>query len=238
MASTLILPDVHNHVDAAEDIIALFQPDYVVFLGDYFDSFGDSPAQARQTALWLKKSLHQPNRTHLWGNHDLPYAFPKNAAAYCPGFHPAKLQETERVLTHEDWTKLRVTHFLRPNLCCSHAGLWPDYFYHPLQGLTALYVEHTCQAALENLRSLRPSILTEESGPLWLRWWNLPLDDQVSQIVGHTADADLRIKQLSFQPGDPCNICLDTMGKYVGWFEDGHLSVRCTDSGKTAWEEE
>src|SRR5690606_22035145 len=76
--TTLVLPDVHNHFAEAEAQIARHPADRIVFLGDYFDSFDDTPAMAAATAEWLKDSLAKPDRLHLWGNHDLWHRFPRN----------------------------------------------------------------------------------------------------------------------------------------------------------------
>ncbi len=231
---TLVLPDVHHHTQAAEDAISFFQPDAVVFLGDYFDHFHDTPEHAYATALWLRESLAQPNRVHLWGNHDLPYAFPRNPAAWCPGFSEEKRVRVAEVLDHSHWAQLRVVHFLRPDLCCCHAGMLATEFDHPVLGLDAAAAEARSRMGLEALRSREPSILTMESGPLWLRWWNLPVHEQISQIVGHTVDRELRVSEVSGK----FNVCLDTFGKYVGWFENDYFSVRETASGDTVWSEE
>jgi hypothetical protein len=234
--TTLILPDVHNHTAAAEEIIARWLPDRVVFLGDYFDSFGDSPAEAAETARWLKKSLHTPGRVHLWGNHDLSYAFPSNSMAICPGFTHEKYLAVRCELAAEDWARIQVAHFLRPNLLCSHAGLLPELLEHPILGVVPERVLASMAEAVANVAAGMPGLLTAQDGPLWLRWWNFPLHEQVAQIVGHTV-GEFRVKQFSFQPGDSFNVCLDTFGKYAGWYENDRFSVRRTADGETEWEE-
>ena len=44
--TTLVIPDLHHRVAAAEEWIARYPADRVVFLGDYFDDFDDTPKMA------------------------------------------------------------------------------------------------------------------------------------------------------------------------------------------------
>jgi hypothetical protein len=107
----LIIPDVHNRVEWAESLIATFPGRVVIFLGDYFDNYEDTPSIARHTAQWLRYSLDQ-GRIHLMGNHDLPYRW---AGITCPGWTKDKHREVNRVLAHYDWGKLRLVFILRFN---------------------------------------------------------------------------------------------------------------------------
>jgi hypothetical protein len=119
----LIISDIHNQVDKAEEIIRDHGKDRVViFLGDYFDNFGDSPSDAKNTAEWLLYSLHKPSRIHLMGNHDAPYRW---SVTQCPGWTVRKHREVLRVLKKQDWERIKLYHvierFPRP-LILSHAG--------------------------------------------------------------------------------------------------------------------
>ena len=86
----IVIPDLHQapNLHEMEASIAREAPDQIIFLGDYFDQFGDTPTDAAQMARWLTASMAQTNRVHLLGNHDLPYAWPSAYAARCPGYHP------------------------------------------------------------------------------------------------------------------------------------------------------
>ena len=123
----LIIPDIHNQTARAELIIAM-HPDAeeIIFLGDYFDSFDDTTADAARTSRWLKKSLEDPRRHHLFGNHDLPYAFPWHSRLGCPGFSAQKAKAIADVLTVEHWDRLLPFYLIeggeRPILF-THAGL-------------------------------------------------------------------------------------------------------------------
>jgi metallophosphoesterase superfamily enzyme len=49
--------------------------DRVVFLGDYFDDFRDTPESGRATAEWLRTNVRDSRFTFLHGNHDLARMF-------------------------------------------------------------------------------------------------------------------------------------------------------------------
>ena len=125
MTTTMIVPDIHNRVRLAEELIAKENPDNIVFLGDYFDDYGDTLEDATNTALWLKESLTKPNRVHLLGNHDLSYLNPTFA---CSGFSEGKLYAISK--TKVDLSKLKTHHWLDKKWLCTHAGLsdpfWED----------------------------------------------------------------------------------------------------------------
>ena len=65
----LIIPDLHEarNLDAVENALRREQPTRTIFLGDYFDQFGDTPDDASRTARWLKASLAETNRVHPLG---------------------------------------------------------------------------------------------------------------------------------------------------------------------------
>jgi len=123
----LIIPDIHNKIDRAETIIKNAGADKVIFLGDYFDDFGDSHIDARKTAKWLKESLNKENRIHLWGNHDVCYAFPNNPYTRCTGFTESKNKAVQEELTEKEWSKLKFFHF-EQGFLFTHAGLHSSYF--------------------------------------------------------------------------------------------------------------
>lgn len=123
MTSYLIIPDIHNHVETAEELAKLYPDRTSVFLGDYFDNWNDWAGVARTTAEWLRHSLNQPNRIHLMGNHDLPYRWNSQT---CPGFTREKKEAISKVMRQADWEQILFYHViqkdgLRP-LVLSHAG--------------------------------------------------------------------------------------------------------------------
>ena len=127
----LIIPDVHNRVGWAENLITRLRPavDSVVFLGDYFDSLHDGPEIAFATAEWLRWSVHQSGRIHLMGNHDIPYRWSRYVCP-CPGYTQAKHQAISgggKPMGKAEWSAIGVAHILhrtweaRP-VVLSHAG--------------------------------------------------------------------------------------------------------------------
>jgi len=225
---TLIIPDLHNHIESADEWIARFPAERFVFLGDYFDNFGDSPADAHATALWLRDSLARPERIHLWGNHDLAYAFPLNPSLGCSGFTREKADAIREVLSPLHWQELRLLHFEAPNFLLVHAGLPRALFEHPVTGLTRERIESLCAEALDHARASIPDPILGPEGVVWVRWWNLDILPEFSQIVGHTPHHELKIKR---GPAN-FNVCLDTMGRYLGIIEDGQFFYADTRSGE------
>lgn len=122
---TIIISDLHNRVYWIEDALSspLLQPyDRVLFLGDYFDDFGDTPEDVYIAATWLKNSLKKPNRIHLMGTHDLWYRFPYNPYIEATGNTDEKEKVINSILSTRDWNLLKLYHF-EQNYLISHAGL-------------------------------------------------------------------------------------------------------------------
>lgn len=150
MSKTIIIPDIHNKCRKAEQIIEAHgweksdEVERIVFLGDYFDSFGDNKTATANTAQWLKESLKKTKRLHLVGNHDLPYVYPWNSHMDCPGWCEEKNKVVRDILSKEELESLE-THFLmnanprkgRPRpILVTHAGLTLPalYGFHPTLG--------------------------------------------------------------------------------------------------------
>jgi hypothetical protein len=119
---SLIIPDIHLRWQEAEDIIASVKHDEVIFLGDYFDDFGDDPESVEATADWLVGSVKKPNRIHLFGNHDVHYAFPYRTFK-CSGYEQWKDILIGNNVTDKVWNKLKWYHVLDGTWLLTHAGL-------------------------------------------------------------------------------------------------------------------
>lgn len=122
--STLVIPDVHqNHKRAQAIIDRAGAGRHIVFTGDFFDSYGDDPFQAHETAVWLKEQiLPNPNITVLIGNHDVSYLWNLNPNYWCSGFTKEKSASINAVLTPEDKAKFKLFH-ISEGFVFSHAGL-------------------------------------------------------------------------------------------------------------------
>lgn len=140
MSKILCIGDIHNRWVAAEAIASKYEATHtIVFVGDYYDNFHDTAIDADQTARWLKKSLTMPNRIHLMGNHDINYDY-RNArnsgqVYHCSGYSPAKDDAINRIMTNEDWDKIKMAHF-ENGFWFSHAGFHPFWFGNPVTGMT------------------------------------------------------------------------------------------------------
>lgn len=196
-----------------------------VFLGDFFDDFGDGPAEARATARWLGDRMQDPRLVFLWGNHDLSYAFPQNAALWCPGFTPRKQAAIAEVLSPAHWNRLKLCHFEGPWLL-SHAGFHPAACPGLGPGGRAA-VERTCAQALSTLTAspawpIRgrplPTLMAwgrdrggdaPAGGCTWLDWSRLLPIAGLHQIVGHTPGARGMLRHGHHPDGSSLNFCLD-----------------------------
>lgn len=232
---TLVISDIHNRIQWLEGALPKLKEKYnideFVFLGDYFDSFHDDHWMAINTAHWLKKSLDQPDRVHLVGNHDMPYRFPSNDALWCPGFTQLKCTAIAQILTVEDWNKTKPAYSSNGWLF-SHAGFSPQLCMHPVTG--AQPAEVLVNEAVKGIELLRANF----PHPLFLAGarmgepvmggvtW-MDFDDEaevypgVKQLVGHTPDSYVRIKQTA--EGEMR--CMDTGNKLLCLITDGNLEV-------------
>jgi len=213
-------------------------PDEVIFLGDYFDQFDDSPEDAEKTARWVKRRLHLKGYYFIMGNHESQYRWPK-----CPWHKTAagsrdKQEAIDSVLTKEDWAKMLFA-VQRENWWFTHAGLHPRLFMHPVMGFSAQKVwdklheaEFQCEAGLYTR-------ITDEqhhegempSGPLWLRWQQFEPILGINQVVGHTPGNEPRILEVGDsgnQNDYSFNMNLDTANRYYAILQNNKLVAHKT----------
>lgn len=236
--NTIIIGDVHNRVDLACKILDRHQNSNFVFVGDYFDSFTDDVNVTKHTALWLKDSLRQPNRTHLWGNHDVQYAFGM-ASLRVTGYARDKDEVISEVMTHEDWARLKFFHVV-DDWWISHAGVTREWFEHPVHGLSQQTVEQEIRRASKDLAARRTpwSLCSYDDmgdnpagigGLLWVRWNRLECLSGINQIVGHT-----QCDRVLYRRGvDSLNINVDCLYReYLDISDDGAVVSRSTKTGE------
>lgn len=202
-----IIPDIHNKWFEAEEIIDKCGADKVVFLGDYFDSLGDTVEKTEQTANWLKRSLKSKKRTHLMGNHDLSYY---SEFQRCSGFSESKLwaiRGSNINLGHlssycwvDDWL-------------CTHAGLSMDFYRaHNINDVGVNdfleYMVDKNMSRLYDCSAFRGG-MNAQSGIFWCDYDEFQDIPGYKQIFGHTH-------------GEPRvtteHICIDTWLKYYGLY--------------------
>ncbi len=205
----LIIPDIHHKWFEAEEIIDKENPDNIVFLGDYFDDFGDTIDVTSQTAHWLKNSIKKSNRIHLLGNHDLSYL---NQDYACPGFSEGKLFAIKN--TGVDLTKLMHYCWVGDWLC-THAGLTNNFFsaYNYKNLFVGEFLDNMIENntyRLYNCSNYRGGI-DAHSGIVWCDYDEFVDIPNIKQIFGHT-QGELRQTEN--------HICLDTWLKYYAVYED------------------
>jgi hypothetical protein len=232
---TIVISDLHNRVSWVEGYLASTTYDEVIFLGDYFDNFYDSLVDIKRAAEWLKNSLKQRNRIHLWGNHDLWYAYPLAKGLHCSGNTREKQITIEGVLEADDWQHLRLCYFSQ-NFLFSHAGIHGSWALHPVKGFDYQYLTQICEADLEypkcgqTPRTLRAG---------WSRGGDLPVggitwldyDTEffpiagVHQVCGHTPHYVPEFKLIPNKKYcTSFNVDLDTSNRHIGIIEDGKFS--------------
>jgi hypothetical protein len=221
----LVVGDIHHHTEKAEKIMSEFGQDCtIVQVGDVFDDFDDSPKIANQTAQWLKYSIAQPNRIHLLGNHDLPYApvgklgTDPGVLYPCPGYDADKDQAINRVLSASDWKQTKLYH-QGYGWFITHAGMHPHWFEHPIKGTDSSHLLNMLNQAENDLheRIINPIVAaigfsrggtSRVGGILWLDHFReaTPLQG-VKQAYGHTPQPSL--KHSVIEENNGININLD-----------------------------
>jgi len=238
---TIVIPDVHNRVSRVDSMLKKLKFDHVVFLGDFFDEYGDNANTASMTARAVKRWIetYGDRATFLFGNHDLSYAFPNNAFVECPGSTPAKVKAVKAVLKREHWDKFRF-HTKVEGFHLTHAGMHQKIFEHPIHGMSDKWIAKCCAEALGACRANASSPYLSwgadrggyepYSGLVWLHWGTFTPIEGIHQIVGHTYTPKPAIKVMGkkiipadqygislggvkFRAADESsfNCCLDTM---------------------------
>jgi len=239
---TLVIPDIHNHIDWIEPFLKLVPHDNVVFLGDYFDDFFDTPDDARKTAQWLKFSIHQLNRKHIFGNHDIPLAFPHNTNLFCPGFTREKCKAVNSIISKEEWDEKFDLVYFDQGWTLSHAGFHPAAlpYFPDMANMDQAYLARASDEALNHAAcGYKHPLLDQGSrmgfptkgGCLWLDWSEFKPSPNINQIVGHTPSSEIRKHYLpNMKDCISENYCIDTNNKHIGVIENGKFYTIERDS--------
>ncbi len=236
---TLVIPDIHNHFERVEVFLDKLETklkfDEIVFLGDYFDDFGDTPGDAIKTATWLKRSLQDPRRIHLVGNHDMPYLVQRESEhTYCPGWTKIKHDRVNEIMKRSDWDKIRPAYYSQDWLF-SHAGFSGDIFTKPRVEAKPEDLIAQVEKAFEQVKT---GMFVPEfaagwrmgtpwyGGITWSHWGNefRPIPG-INQMVGHTIGSFPRADHL--KPNK--NYCIDCAGNVAVAIQDGELSIIIND---------
>jgi hypothetical protein len=233
---TLVIADLHEPPDPVlEQIDATISgeaPDRVVFLGDYFDQYNDTPADAGRMAKWLKVSLADPRRTHLIGNHDASYFWAYDAT-FCPGFTWEKRQVIWKVLGKDLSRSRFVFHAWVDGWLLTHAGLSANWYPEGTSlDRIVKWLDAEARAARKNFADGKSHWFIEvgskrggrapAGGILWCDHRELSPIPGLRQIYGHTPSHEVRWCR--------DHLCLDTaMGhgpQHYAMVEDGKVTVR------------
>jgi predicted phosphodiesterase len=249
---TIIISDLHNRFEWVEDALLspLLQPyDNVIFLGDYFDDYNDTPEMVANAATWLKYSIRKPNRIHLTGTHDLWYRFPHNRFITVSGNTEAKAYAIRSILTQEDWNKLYL-YYYEQNYLMTHAGVHPylisEYVSRNRNIFDKYIVNNNLQLDSQNIINRIVGPATEDAldtisegfadpwlnagfarggsqpvgGIIWLDWrYEFKPIPGLNQIVGHT---ELNIPDKKYIKSS-INYDLDTRNQHIGILENGEF---------------
>lgn len=126
----VLVSDIHHEYKMFKKIWRHESPDYMVCLGDWFDSkvrFDDE--HVVKTAEKLKMFMAESkNNISLFGNHDLHY-FSDNLSTYCSGYSPHRKKIIREILGNDfENIKNRFQwHIFVDDYLCTHAGLHPAF---------------------------------------------------------------------------------------------------------------
>lgn len=222
----LILPDVHHKIVRAQRILDSIPHDSAVFLGDYWDEWGDIPADAFDTAQWLLKRMHEhPEDEFLLGNHDIPYLFGVGRNVHAGWGRVKEYAIHNAVGSVQSFRKRFKLYAWVDGWLLTHAGLsWgvppsgeisrfrPEVA--PLQLVVPLL--QTAKGVICQLEAGNVHRMLDEDGITWCREFR-PIPG-VKQLFGHTARP--------FCVGyNEFNWCIDTHLNHYAIIEDGVLTL-------------
>lgn len=220
---TIIISDLHNRVEWIEPYLSTIKYDKVIFLGDYFDDFGDTAKDIKASACWLKQSIKHSNRIHLLGTHDMWYRYPLNRFLQASGNTPKKSEIINKILSKEDWDLLKFYHF-EQNFLLTHAGLHPSFVKDGNDVISSLKL--LIEKAIIEIEDgeIEPILdagfarggLNPFGGITWLDWHDeFEIIPNLNQIMGHT-EVKAPIEKSTI---DSNNYCIDTKNRHIGFIE-------------------
>ena len=202
----LVFPDIHQKTDLARKIFEKLSPqvDKVVFLGDFFDSYGDTVYQAAMIAEFVKDIIHNPKVVCLFGNHDISYRF-NNGTSYCPGYSQQKSFAIRDRLSEAEWGRFKYFH-QEDGVVYSHAGFCNKVLIKHDILWNNRNLQNVADETDASYRHNEPSFYTavdyqrggnsDFGGVLWCDWKYLSLNPAFSQVVGHTPQFYPKVRRL------------------------------------------
>ena len=244
---TVVIGDVHGR-SLWKLIVNQENPDRVVFIGDYFDSFdikGEEQLNNFLDIIEYKKSSGK-EVIMLIGNHDYHY-FPEIGDTGTSGYQAMFSYQINPVLdTNREHLQIA---YQFDEFLFSHAGI-SSKFLDSVFGVNGWKVETMVEqinelfkykpltfsfgeaVSIQKLSYLDPYGDNEEQSPIWIRPRSLmaankdTLRKKVIQIVGHTQVKKLDINGAIKAAGGRYYLidCQGTTGEYL-IIEDGNLSI-------------
>ena len=225
----LVIPDVHHKIEVVRTIRPFLPHLPSVFLGDYFDDFGDAPSDMERTCEWLTEEIQKEENSFLVGNHCFAYLSYELGVTWghCAGWTRAKQQIFHRYFPHDSF--LRRTKWLtkKQGWLLSHAGITNLLFKSFAKRRTEEEINSWIADAQNALLAgiAHPAFVAgrdrggpyQNGGLLWCDWDSFRPIGSVRQILGHTPAGTVRRKQNS--------ICLDTHLRHYGILERGTLNI-------------
>ena len=232
----LILPDVHDKLRQANQIIECEPHDRLLLIGDFFDDFRTGVTDSADTAIQVKRWLNSPNTTCLLGNHDMSYGWGRqNRSLVCPGYDAAKWIAINATVTTRDWQKFKLHAWLdgeRESYLVSHAGVHPCWLGDAEPEAYRELIDRACADAWTCLnrgehhfllgRGISRSGDQRTGGINWMDWDELVPIPGLNQLVGHTPAQSVRYKNTPTSQ----NVCLDTNLRHYAVFDGGGLEVK------------
>jgi hypothetical protein len=193
---TLVWPDVHHRTRLLESFLAKSGDkfDKRIFLGDWFDAWNDRPDDAARTARLLAELMEDSRNVFIEGNHDTAYRY-GTPVSLCSGFTFEKKRFIDNHLRHHHWKRFKLFE-IEQGFFCSHAGLHPSTFEHPVLGIDIEHIKKFCDEAQDCCRAniWHPVYdlgkiydgQCQYGGITWLRWSQFEPIPGLNQIVGHS----------------------------------------------------
>lgn len=235
--ATVVISDIHNRFEVADAILALHpeRPLRVVYLGDYFDDYGDNDAIATITAIWLAHKLDNPQEgleeIFLLGNHDIPYLYPElHPKALCTGFTQSKFIAIQAVLGAKRYRDKLLLHTWVDSYLLTHAGLTRPFAQRLINvvdntmefrvieagELTRTTIDYILRSARARMEiGIFPALIAAGAvrggdqsygGVTWCDWKEFKSIPGINQIFGHTPDSYVREDYTE----NSHNLCCDT----------------------------
>ena len=222
MSSILVDPDLHEQYTTLMGKVEplMEQADKTIFLGDWFDTFGDHNVE--EMCGYIKGTRGDEKIVKLLGNHDCHYFFDHNGFM-CSGWQPRTRMVVDQLLEPADIEEFKL--FTQVGkFVLSHAGFHPAtlQYFHPTVEKEALRTAR--EGGFDPIFSAGKARggWVPVGGPTWLDWNQEFVPLATPQIVGHTYKrGQVRTKN----DQGVMSYCLDSGLKHVMWTDGEEVEV-------------